>query len=103
MWKTLWKTHVVYVVVMWCSECFSDLHHVRAAPQQWSPTTNKTFGLYLLDRLMKIVVADDLPASALELIRAEAGWVVDARSGRKPAALAADLADADGLLMRSAT
>src|SRR5437867_10402893 len=52
---------------------------------------------------MRIVVADDLPASALELIRAEAGWVVDARSGRKPAALAADLADADGLLVRSAT
>src|SRR5713226_1807184 len=52
---------------------------------------------------MKIVVADDLPASALELIRSEAGWVVDARSGRKPAALAADLADADGLLVRSAT
>src|SRR6266511_73554 len=52
---------------------------------------------------MKIVVADDLPASALELLRAEAGRVIDARSGRAPAALAADLADADGLLVRSAT
>src|SRR5580765_4595608 len=52
---------------------------------------------------MKIVVADELPASALELIRAEAGWVLDARSGRTPEALAADLADADGLLVRSAT
>src|SRR5580765_487307 len=52
---------------------------------------------------MKIVVADDLPASALDLLRAEAGWVVDARSGRQPAALAADLADADALLVRSAT
>src|SRR5438034_1962439 len=52
---------------------------------------------------MRIVVADDLPASALELIRAEPGWVVDARPGRTPAALAADLADADGLLVRSAT
>jgi D-3-phosphoglycerate dehydrogenase len=52
---------------------------------------------------MKIVVADDLPASALDLLRAEAGWVVDARSGRTPAALAADLADADALLVRSAT
>ena len=52
---------------------------------------------------MKIVVADELPASALELIRAEAGWVVDARSGRTPEVLAADLADADGLLVRSAT
>ena len=52
---------------------------------------------------MKIVVADDLPASALELLRAEDGWVVDARAGRTPAALAADLADADALLVRSAT
>ncbi len=52
---------------------------------------------------MKIVVADDLPASALELLRAEAGWIVDARSGRAPAALAGDLADADALLVRSAT
>ena len=52
---------------------------------------------------MKIVVADDLPASALDLLRAEPGWVVDARRGRTPAALAADLADADALLVRSAT
>jgi D-3-phosphoglycerate dehydrogenase len=52
---------------------------------------------------LKIVVADDLPASALEILRAEAGWIVDARSGRPPAALAADLADADALLVRSAT
>ena len=52
---------------------------------------------------MKIVVADDLPASALELLRAEASWVIDARSGRTPEALAADLADADALLVRSAT
>jgi D-3-phosphoglycerate dehydrogenase len=52
---------------------------------------------------MKIVVADDLPPSAIELLRAEADWMVDARSGRQPAALAADVADADALLVRSAT
>src|SRR5436190_19029739 len=51
---------------------------------------------------LKIVVADDLPESALELLRAE-GWQVDARSGRSPADLAKDLADADALLVRSAT
>lgn len=51
---------------------------------------------------MKIVVADDLPASALALLTAE-GWNVDARSGRTPEALAADLADADALVVRSAT
>ena len=55
------------------------------------------------DFALKIVIADDLPASAVELLRAEAGWIVDARSGRKPDALAADLADADALLVRSAT
>jgi D-3-phosphoglycerate dehydrogenase / 2-oxoglutarate reductase len=52
---------------------------------------------------LKIVVADDLPASALDLLRAEPGWEVDARSGRNPAALAVDLADADALMVRSAT
>src|SRR5713226_5945495 len=52
---------------------------------------------------MKIVVSDDLPPSALDLLRAEAGWIVDMRTGRTPDALAADLADADALLVRSAT
>lgn len=51
---------------------------------------------------MKIVVADDLPASALGLLRAE-GWDVDARTGRASDQLAADLADADALVVRSAT
>src|SRR5947207_9776377 len=53
-------------------------------------------------RLMKIIVADDLPASALELLQAD-GWIVDAQTGRPPDVLARDLADADGLLVRSAT
>src|SRR6267378_2097927 len=52
---------------------------------------------------MKIVGADDLPPSALELLRAETDWIVDARSGRQPSVLTADLADADALLVRSAT
>jgi D-3-phosphoglycerate dehydrogenase / 2-oxoglutarate reductase len=51
---------------------------------------------------MKIIVADTLPASALELLQSD-GWTVDARSGRSPEALARDLADADALLVRSAT
>jgi D-3-phosphoglycerate dehydrogenase len=51
---------------------------------------------------LKIVVADDLPASALELLRAE-GWTLDARTGRAPEQLAADLADADAIVVRSAT
>jgi D-3-phosphoglycerate dehydrogenase len=51
---------------------------------------------------LKIVVADDLPSSALDLLRAE-GWEVDARTGRAPDQLAVDLADADALVVRSAT
>ena len=51
---------------------------------------------------MNIVVADDLPASALDLLRAE-GWDVDARTGRPADRLAADLAGADALVVRSAT
>jgi 3-oxoacyl-[acyl-carrier protein] reductase len=45
---------------------------------------------------LKIVVADDLPDSALDLLRAE-GWNVDARSGRAPDQLAADVTDADAV------
>lgn len=51
---------------------------------------------------LKIVVADDLPASALDLLRTE-GWSVDARTGRTPEQLATDLADADAIVVRSAT
>jgi D-3-phosphoglycerate dehydrogenase / 2-oxoglutarate reductase len=52
---------------------------------------------------MKIVIADDLPASALDLLRAENGWTIDARAGRTRTDLAAAVADADALLVRSAT
>lgn len=51
---------------------------------------------------MHIVVADDLPPSALDLLRAE-GWNVDARSGRAPDQLKADLAEAEAIVVRSAT
>jgi phosphoglycerate dehydrogenase-like enzyme len=51
---------------------------------------------------MKVVVSDDLPESALDILRGE-GWEVDARAGRKPEDLAKDLADADALIVRSAT
>src|SRR5688500_6462475 len=51
---------------------------------------------------MKIVIADDLPASAVSLLRAE-GWDVDARPARAATQLAQDLAGADALVVRSAT
>jgi D-3-phosphoglycerate dehydrogenase len=56
----------------------------------------------ILSRLMKIIVADNLPASALEVLQAD-GWIVDARTGRSPKELSGDLADADAILVRSAT
>ena len=51
---------------------------------------------------MLIVIADDLPKSAVELLRAE-GWTVDARSGRTPEQLKGDLPEADAIVVRSAT
>ena len=51
---------------------------------------------------MKIVIADPLPTSAAELLAAE-GWTVDAETGRSADALAHALADADALIVRSAT
>jgi D-3-phosphoglycerate dehydrogenase len=49
-----------------------------------------------------IVIADSLPSSAAEALRA-VGWSVDTKSGRKPDELARDLANADALIVRSAT
>ena len=51
---------------------------------------------------MKIIIADTLPSSAADLLRAE-GWTVDARAGRSADELHADIAAADGLIVRSAT
>ena len=51
---------------------------------------------------MKILVADDLPSSALDVLRAE-GWEVDARTGRSLEELAHDISEADALVVRSAT
>ncbi len=52
---------------------------------------------------MKIVIADDLPASAAALLAEVDGWTVDAKAGRPKPDLLAALADADALLVRSAT
>ena len=51
---------------------------------------------------LKIVIADDLPASAVDLLAAE-GWTVDAVAGRPLDQLKQDLSDADALVVRSAT
>ncbi len=51
---------------------------------------------------MKIVIADGLATSALELLNRE-NWTVDVRSGQQPNELATNLADADALIVRGAT
>jgi D-3-phosphoglycerate dehydrogenase / 2-oxoglutarate reductase len=52
---------------------------------------------------MHIVIADQLPSSAVDLLSSVPGWTVDARAGRAPDVLAPDLANADALIVRSAT
>jgi D-3-phosphoglycerate dehydrogenase / 2-oxoglutarate reductase len=52
---------------------------------------------------MHIVIADQLPASAVDLLSSISGWTVDARSGRTSDILGPDLQNADALIVRSAT
>ena len=52
---------------------------------------------------MHIVIADQLPSSAVEILRAVPGWTIDARAGRAAGDLARDLVEADALIVRSAT
>lgn len=52
---------------------------------------------------MHIVIADQLPASAVELLRSVPGWTIDAKTGRSAEDLGRDLAGADALVVRSAT
>ncbi|MEO8078371.1 MAG: phosphoglycerate dehydrogenase [Acidobacteriota bacterium] len=52
---------------------------------------------------MHIVIADQLPASAVELLRSVPGWTIDARAGRSAEDLSRDLAEADAIVVRSAT
>jgi D-3-phosphoglycerate dehydrogenase / 2-oxoglutarate reductase len=59
--------------------------------------------LIISPALMKIVIADDLPVSAADLLREVPEWTVDARAGRPLSELEAALSDADALIVRSAT
>ena len=52
---------------------------------------------------MKIVIADDLPRSAVALLTEQPGWTVDNTPGRPLPDLLAAVADADALVVRSAT
>ena len=52
---------------------------------------------------MHVVIADPLSSSAVEILRSVPGWTVDARPQRSAKDLAGDLAEADALIVRSAT
>lgn len=52
---------------------------------------------------MHVVIADSLSSSAIDILRSVPGWTVDARPQRSASELARDLADADALIVRSAT
>jgi D-3-phosphoglycerate dehydrogenase len=52
---------------------------------------------------MHIVISDVLPSSAVETLRSVPGWTIDARAGRPAGDLLRDVADADALVVRSAT
>ncbi len=52
---------------------------------------------------MHVVIADQLSSSAIEILRSVPGWTVDARAQRPAKDLARDLAEADALIVRSAT
>ena len=53
--------------------------------------------------IMHIVIADDLPASAVALLSEVPGWTIDARVGRPLPELLAAVGSADALVVRSAT
>jgi len=50
-----------------------------------------------------ILIADDLPASAVDLLQGIDGWTVDMRAGRPRAEILDAVAGADALIVRSAT
>jgi D-3-phosphoglycerate dehydrogenase len=52
---------------------------------------------------MHIVIADQLPASSVDLLKGLPGVTVDAKAGRPAADLTRDVAEADALVVRSAT
>src|SRR5262247_3418877 len=52
---------------------------------------------------MRILVADPLPPSALEILTSPPGWDVDDRASRSRADLERDIASCDALIVRSAT
>ena len=66
------------------------------------PVALPATGDYTFLKPVKILIADDLPASAIDLLRNE-GWEIDARTGRSPEQLATDITDADAIVVRSAT
>ena len=73
----------------------SELHHLSASAEDGERN--------IILSCVHIVVADQLPSSAIELLRSVPSWTVDARPQRPAEQLKADLAGANALIVRSAT
>ena len=77
-------------------------HKCRIIPSRGSASRSPAPRARRVPLRMHIVIADELPRSAAQLLRDE-GWSVDAASGRSSAELLAAMTDADALIVRSAT
>jgi D-3-phosphoglycerate dehydrogenase len=119
LWKTLWKTPAIDATTRHEPERITALHHAWCACRHGPGAARRRIARHTqvwhytralrrrerarrVDISMHIVVADDLPPSAVQLLRDE-GWSVDATAGRGPAELVLSMADADALIVRSAT
>src|SRR5262249_9796898 len=93
LWKRLCKTPGSSPLAPHQIRSLCGLHHRGASVADKRDITIPS---------VHLVIADPLPASAADALRA-AGFTVDTKSGRKPDELANDLANADALIVRSAT
>jgi len=83
------------------ADCTIVVRRRHSSRRLYLPSSTRRDASFRIPTL-KIVVADDLPPSAVDVLRAE-GWNVDARTGRAPEQLASDVADAEAIVVRSAT
>src|SRR3954471_17945543 len=83
--------------------CASGDASDRASPPPVRPRAGCNIHRTSTPHSMHIVIADQLPASAVGLLKGLEGCTVDATAGRSAADLAVDLAKADALVVRSAT
>src|SRR4029453_18476998 len=100
LWKTLWKRpryrRVTRMIPNKSADCTihgalqqqQAKYYIRSTLVQRAFDVRSPYERHSRS-FMRIVVADDLPRTALELLKAE-GWDVDSKSGRSPEELSTD-------------